>query len=231
MKLPANPITAWSYSRYSVFYACKLQFKFKFIEKIEEEKGPALIKGNRIHLGIQKFLDRKAKNLPAEIRSNVGPELQQVYAQFKKERAGTELQFAVNSDWEPVEWFSRQAWLRVVYDVFKLRGDTAVVGDHKTGKIRPDQHAEQLETYAIAIPAKWPDIREIVAQMYYVDAPDPAAQITTAVFKISDIPKLRKKWEKRAAPIFKEREFRPTPGQACRYCAYSQKRGGPCKYG
>jgi hypothetical protein len=228
-KLTANPITAWSYSRLSVFRACRLQFRFQFIDKLPQPPAPAMERGNELHKALQQYIEKKTKKLPEVIADTVGPELTEKYLELRNSKTvACELELAVDKDWKRVEWYDKACRFRVKLDVVETLGDSVYVADHKSGKIRADQHAEQLETYAAIVPTFWDDAREIIAQMLYVDQ---GKASSPAVFTRAAALKLRKKWDRLAAPIFKERIFKASPGDACRYCAYSKRRGGPCVQG
>lgn len=228
----AKSLTAWSFSRLAVFRECRRQFKYKFIDKLPEQKGPALVRGDSVHKGIAKYLEGRSKVLPAD-GTNYGP-LAAFYAAVRKQKPAVEMQVAVDRDWRRVDWFDRSAWLRVIFDVAferkarTVKGKAVVMGDHKTGRVHPAKHGEQLEVYACVGPSLWPDAAEYHGEMYYVDH---AMEPTEAVFLAKDIPKLRKKWEKAAAPIFKATQYPAEPGQGCRWCAFSGRRGGPCDAG
>jgi hypothetical protein len=224
-----NPITAWSYSRLAVFRSCRLQFKFKFIEKLPEPKSDAMERGNQLHLAIQAYLEKRKKALPKEMAKTAGPEVLDIYTRLRKSKSvACELELAVDEGWGRVEWFDKAAWLRVKMDAVEDLGSDAInLYDHKSGKVREGQHTEQLEIYGAIAPSFWPDAKEIAAAMLYVDQ----AQVATSIFTRAFVMKLRKKWEKEAAPLFREVKFKANPGEACRWCAYSRRRGGPCKNG
>jgi hypothetical protein len=223
-----NPITAWSYSRLSTFRACKLQFRFQYIDKLPQPKSPAMDRGTEIHLAIQNYIEKKTKILPTELTVSMGQELLIRYTEMRKSKnVACELELAVDKNWKRVEWYAKDAWLRVKLDVVELAGDSLLLDDHKTGKIREGQHTEQLEIYAAIAPSFWPEAKEIIARMDYVDQ----GQDSISVFTKATAMKLRQKWAKLAGPIFKEKEFPASPGQVCRYCSYSRRRGGPCVQG
>lgn len=223
-----NPITAWSYSRLAVFRACKLQFRFQYIDKLPQPPSPAMDRGNDVHKVLQRYLEKKTKSLPADLKKSMGPELEARYLTLRKSKhVACELELAVDSSWKRVEWYAKDAWLRVKLDAVETLGDTLNIDDHKTGKVREEQHTEQLEIYGAISPSFWPDAKEIVARMNYVDQ----AQDSIAMFTVPTVMRFRKKWAKLSGPIFKEAKFAASPGDACRYCAYSRRRGGPCTNG
>ena len=224
-----NPLTATSFSRYKVHATCPRQAKYKFIDKLPEPKGPAMERGNTIHKGLESYLLRRVRALPKDASTAYGPRLTALYKSLRQDGAQVELELAVTTKWRLVDWFHPTVWFRAKLDAALLQGTQLHLYDHKTGKERPEEHAEQLETYVAIAPAKWPQATEIIANMAYTDT----GSLVPAVFSNlkKTVPALRKKWEKRLAPLLKDRTFRATPGGHCRWCAYSGNKGGPCEAG
>ena len=213
----------------SVFRACPAQFKYKFIDKLPEPKSPAMQRGNDLHKDLDAYLKKDKKTVPAVLKATIHPLVLEEYKLYRASKTmASELQLAVTNEWTRTGWFDKDVWLRVVLDVVRVDGKVLIMGDHKTGQIRPDQHAEQLEIYGAIGPAFWPGMSEIRGEMYYVDQ---NAAPAVHVYKPKDVPRLRKKWSALAAPMFKAKTFKAVPGQACRYCAFSGRRGGLCDKG
>lgn len=227
--VPSKPITAWSYSRLSTYLKCPRQFRYAFIDKLEQQKAPAMERGQRIHDELQAYVERKRKRLSSELISSIGKLMSDVDG-FRKSKASCELELAVNNKWEPVPWFDPTAWLRAKLDVFlEVTGFRALIADYKTGRENPVEHAEQLELYVPVVYSHYPHLHEIEARMLYVDHGTDAPALFV---DLKDrVPKLRAKWEKKSAPVFKDKTWRATPGYACRYCAFSSRKGGPCDKG
>lgn len=250
-----NPITAWSYSRLADYRKCPRRFKYKHIEKRKEPEGPALARGNAMHDALQRYIENRIKVLPKKLtlppgkdgkkappdatRFEVSKPVKSVLDELRKHQKSKpidvlcELQYAVDSKWRPVDWFDRTAWLRAKLDVRQRLGGVSQppivrVLDHKSGKVYPDAHAEQLEIYAAIVLPHEPSVAEIIAGMLYIDQPDAP---TFATFKAADVPKLQKKWTKLAAPIFKDKTFKAKPSSECNWCPFSGRRGGPCDKG
>lgn len=227
-----KPLTATSFSRYKVHATCPRQAKYKFIDKLPEPKGPAMARGNVIHKGIERYLLRHAPKLPKDDGTDYGP-LKSLYASIRKEKPAVELELAVDREWHLVDWFDPRVWFRAKVDGAVLRPKERVLFlfDNKTGKERPAEHAEQLETYIAIAPARWStkDYDTIIASMLYTDHGRDVPAEYGDLKRI--IAKLRKKWEKKLAPLLKDRTFKPTPGDHCKWCAYSGRKGGPCDAG
>lgn len=241
-KKPAPLVTAWSYSRLSQYEKCPRQFKLKHIDRIPEPApGEAMLRGDRIHKGLEAYLRGKARALPKDIKKTVGPLAKDYAAMRKMGTVAVEIELASDRHWELVPWFGSGTWFRQKIDaayelVLKrdemglLRGVRAVrLIDHKTGKVREGEHYEQLELYVPVASRRWPDADAFICQMLYVDHGQASAP---AVFlnEPKTVGRIEKKWEQRAAPIFRDRQFKAKPsGWVCEYCPYSKHKGGPCQ--
>jgi len=53
----SRPLTAWSYSRLSVFRKCPRQFKYKFIDKIPTEDNYASSRGSLLHAKCEQIVN------------------------------------------------------------------------------------------------------------------------------------------------------------------------------
>lgn len=243
-----NLVTAWSYSRYSDYKKCPRRFKFKHIDKVAEpeQKGPALDWGNFVHRNLMLYVDGKISKLPTKYKpdpdrnlaTTMKPLMRDVdtWRKLVKAKGGavqTEIEYAVDSLWRPVPWFDKAAWLRAKLDVRIIEEAKKVrvahVVDYKTGKAYENAHADQLEIYAAIVYPHEPTAVEILAEMMYCDL----GTRKPAVFR--ELPKtvagIQKKWARNVAPMFRDRQFKATPGDACTFCPFSYKKGGPCDKG
>ena len=136
---------------------------------------------------------------------------------------------AVDSSWAPCSWFDPSTRIRAKIDLLQRTSKSAIIVDYKTGRQNPQEHTEQLELYMPLVLAFYPTLEEIKAEMLYVDHGTKATSIFTDVGATAA--KIRKRFEKAAAPIFLDKTWEAKPGYACRWCAYSSRRGGPCDKG
>jgi len=144
-----------------------------------------------------------------------------------------EKDFAFTVKWEPCSWFGPTAWARMRVDVISpFKGGVIDVVDYKTGQLpRDDSHKEQAELYAIAGWFYTKKKAEEIAMVYlYLDQVDAIQHDFTG----ADMPALVDKWEKRAAPMLEDEEFKPTPSRAsCNAyggCDFAANKGGQCQY-
>jgi hypothetical protein len=231
LKRRVKILTATSFSRYKAHATCPRSAKYKFIDKYPEPPaGPALARGGQIHKGIQGYIEGARRALPQDESTDYGP-LAKVMLRLRRAKASCELELAVNADWELCDWMAPDVWFRSKLDAALLTRKTLALElfDHKTGAQRPDEHTEQLEQYIAIAPAMWPEALSAEASMLYVDHGRDAVSVHP------DLPaaaaQLRKKWTKRFSRMLNDRTWRATPGDHCRWCPFSKKKGGPCDAG
>lgn len=230
-------ITAWSFSRYGDYKKCPALFKYKHIDKLKEPPNAAMERGSAIHKLAENYVNGVLRTLPVELK---------LFAdQFKKLKA-QKIKVVEDSWTWTKEWAAETtwndwagAWLRVKLDVgYHVPAHNAFVPiDHKTGKFREDknvEYVEQLELYALAALKKYPDISVASPRLWYLDQgrtyPDPAQGEDELEFFRKDEKMLEKTWAARIKPMFADSTFKPTPGDACRWCHFRKANGGPCKY-
>lgn len=222
--MPVRPytpqFTAWSFSRLYAWEECPLRAKLKLIDKLKEPEGPALARGNEIHKEAEKYASGQLRTVPKSLAL-----MSDDFKGLKKAKPLVEQQWAFNIDWEPCDWFGRDAWLRVICDAVTVSPPHAVVIDHKTGKFR-EGYNDQVELFALAALAKFQDIETVRTELWYVDH----GKIIPNDFDRSMEKKLRAKWVKRAKPMLLDKSFNPRPGGHCRWCHFSKAKGGQCKF-
>ena len=217
-------LTSWSYSKYSCYKNCPLQFKCRYIDKLPEPKAPALERGIAIHQECEDFLNDKGDITPN--MEKLGKEI----TGLRDRGYIAEEAWGLTEDWAEIDFFSKEAWCRMKIDVHgsdKKRELTII--DFKTGKIRGG-YLSQLELYSVAAFSIFNNIDVVHAELWYLDhgkiideKSDPKS-----VFHIKDYETLVKRWNRRIKPMMNDTEFRPTPNQFCNWCNFSKKKGGPC---
>jgi hypothetical protein len=243
-----------SYSRARDHKRCPFKCACKNIKQLKDKYGvepqnDAMYWGSAVHLMGQAFVEAKApepegresrdgemwKQHGAAIRS-AARTLPSVFAPFKaemmnlrKQKAQCELQLAFTRDkWVRAGWFDKGIH-RIKMDAmwYDKKTRTVHVPDYKTGKHNPDEHMEQLDTYAIAAFLMYPEALHCVAYLWYLDQ----GIEEIAEYDASELPALKKWYENFCKPMFNDRKFRPTPNSGCRWCFYNAANGGPCKQG
>lgn len=220
----SNQVKAWSYSALSLYEQCPAKFKYSKLDKLPEPKGPALERGIDIHAKAERYV-RDGGQLPSELRL-----LKNDFEWLRSKNASVESKFAFDKDWNPVEYFSKDVWVRIVTDAKLVKSPSALVIDHKTGQKR-DGYFDQLELYALAMLLMHPDVDEVIPELWYIDSGEIVDDSNgSKIFTRKDLLSLKKKWAKRPKKLFADTRFDPTHNMYCRSCHFRKSNGGPCKF-
>jgi len=230
-----KPISSWSFSRYSDYKQCPAKFKYKHIDKLKEPPNPAMERGSAIHKLAEDYALGKLPKLPVELKL-----FSEEFKRLKAEKVKViEDQWTWSANWAgETAWNDwKGAWLRVKLDAAYLNTEynALVIIDHKTGKLREDNHAEyreQLELYGLSGLLKYPDVKVVSPRLWYLDAgaiyPNGEPHEPEIEYTRADEPKLKKIWLKRIEPMMKDKSFRPKQNQFCNWCHFRKSNGGPC---
>lgn len=232
-KLP----TAWSFSRYSVYKQCPAKFKYQVLMKLPEPKSDALTRGADIHTMAEAFIKGKLARMPLELTS-FKDEFLRLKKLYKQKTSGlvVEDNWAFTAKWDATAWDDwLNCWVRIKLDcAFHTSPTSMTVWDWKTGKLRPELHEEyleQIELYALSALLLHEWLEEVKVELCYLDLgvvyPDAEEPL---IYTRADIPRLKKLWESRVKPMFKDKLFAPKPNDKCYWCAYSKAKNGPCKF-
>lgn len=229
----SNGVTAWSYSRYADYKQCPLMFKLKHIDKRRTTGSPAMQRGSDIHKEGENYLVAP----PLKGKPPAGPlkGVPATYQHFRDEmlqlrelKPLVEQQWGFTRDWKPTSWFGGDTWLRIVCDVVVLYEDNTVdLIDFKTGR-KYDTNEEQVELFSCAPFIKYPNVEEVQTRLWYLDQAKDNEVLRT--YTRADYEGIRKGWEKKIVPMFKDKRFAPTPNEKCRFCDFAKNKGGPCIY-
>lgn len=215
---------SWSLSSISTYEKCALQYKFRYIDKIESQTtSAAASRGTEIHGSIESFLTGATEVLPNEIS---------YYNQFLTDLRGKtiypEHKVALTREWEPTEWGADNRWYKGILDL-KVVDDPeateATVIDWKTGKVYPE-HEDQKSIYSLAVFSEHPSVLRVRAQHVYVDL----GKTRETIYDRQQVHELRTKWNSRVLKLEEEKDWIPNPSFKCRFCSYSKEKGGPCRF-
>lgn len=248
---PVRPITAVSYSRLQTYAWCPQQLRYSVIMGIKEPPSEAMERGNDTHKMLERVVlapGKKLARLPAEY-AHLAPELTKI-----RRHAGVECeaQFAYDASWQPVEYFGKTVAWRMKIDLrYLLNDDNNDSGgvrllDYKTGKVKPEEHTEQLELYALVELLRAPvqvvtkrgkraEVRQFPSRVetavWYVDH-EPEPRILT-VYEAPDektLARLKKTWDAKARPLVTDTQLTPTPSPGkCGRCFHSKWNHGTCQ--
>jgi RecB family exonuclease len=222
MRIPV----AWSFSSWEQHTMCPLRYKLERIDKLPVPAVPAFARGTAVHDAIAAYLTKQSDALPADVKS---PYQQKLYGEIREfiPAPMVEQKWAFTSEWRNTGWTRPDTWLRAVCDVAVMYDDGGLeVIDHKTGKPRSESD-DQMELFALASRARFPQVRDVTTRLVYVDA----ATETTRRWTAHELVALRAKWAARATVVLQDREWLPRPNEKCRWCPFSKSEGGPCRYG
>ena len=134
---------AWSYSRLSSFETCPRKYWAESVGKtVPFVKNDQALYGDEVHKAFANFF-RTGQKLPLHLL-HWTPVLQKI-SDAPGEKV-IEQQIALDINYAPVEWFAKDAWLRVISDLTQINGTQAVTWDWKTG--RESQDFTQLKLNA-----------------------------------------------------------------------------------
>ena len=228
-------ITSWSFSRWNTWEECGYKAKLKFLEKLPEPGSPAMDRGNLCHKALENYIKGYAAKLVLE-KPCQPKAFGKLFKQLRDQRKASpssvfvEDTFAFRSDWSETTWDSwDDCWLRVKIDCGAVNNNDIALYDWKTGRFREQnsgKYATQLGLYALGTLIKFPGAT-VTPSLVYLDE---GIQYSPRTYNASDLPKLRKEWEARVAPMLKDKRFDPKPNSLCRFCTFRKDNGGPCKY-
>ena len=219
-------VMALSHSRITDFRTCPLKFKLKYIDKADvfkqdASKSPHLVRGTNVHAGLEKYI----------IKKNAGEEGIRVSTLDEVEKTKPlidglmsiytihpEQQVAVDVNFKQVDWFSKDAWFRVIYDMIGF-GSDLFLGDFKTGKLTDYsgtlETPGQLHLSALIALAVWPTFEDVNCVYIYVDHKKtvPLKLNRTENFEI-----LRDKLVAEHNQINAEQDWQPCVNKFCMWC-------------
>jgi PD-(D/E)XK nuclease superfamily len=208
-----------SYSGLSTFKKCPKLWEWQYILGNRSAPGPAAQRGTTIHAVLEAYFN-----------ANPYPEGDLLFERWRTYMAGlasrspkSELQLAVNADWDPVAFDDPTAYFRGVVDLF-VPGEIEVdIYDWKTGRMY-DSHAAQAAAYVALAPGGH---TKYVTHFVYLDN---YPTITTTFFSPEERSAAIDELRTGVEAIRTAEEYKPTPSQeACRWCALSWRNGGPCR--
>ena len=230
-------IKSWSCLRILDFESCKLKAKLKLIDKIPEPERPLPPgktehyndRGTRLHTSAELFVQGKEELIPE--LEKFRDEFEVLRTQFKAGKATLEGEWAFDRDWNPVEWKSSDAWVRLKCDAVIWKTPThAVIVDYKSGKRFGNElkHGEQVQFYALAVFLRYPEIEEVTVELWYLDVDELVPGHFTRTQGLRHLAP----WTKRGARMTEATTFPPNPNIfSCRYCPYGPEGTGHCTVG
>lgn len=163
------------------------------------------------------------------------------------QRMVVEKTWAMRKDWSPTvfdDW--NGCAVRVKIDCGNMTAPTRmIIRDWKTGKYRAEkleEYVEQLELYALTAFQLNDQLEGVEAFLFFLDHgivyPEPDGEDAKRLtFVRTDVPRLKKLWDKRTRAMLLDRAFAARPNRLCQWCHYRKANaaampGGKalCKY-
>ena len=208
--------TAWSYSRLNNYETCPKKFFHSSVRKdVVEGESEAMRYGKMVHKALELRVGKK-KPMPLNLRY-----LEKYAAQLANAKGEklTEMQLAIDKNFEPCSWFAKETWCRAILDLAIVKGSHAIVFDYKTGKISSDftqlrlagvllmLHMQEIQTVGLSY--LWTKDKKITSYEHTLTRED----IKTVVLEF--MPRLKKYEQAHRTDSFPAR-----PGYLCKsYCA------------
>lgn len=208
----SKPKWAWSYSALTSFEQCPKRFyETKIAKNIVEPQTEATLWGNAVHKALEHRLS-DGTPLPDKMQ-----QYEPIAAKLANAAVGKTLEveqkLALNSSFEPTKFFAKDVWVRSIADFIISKGETAFIGDHKTGKMVPD--SSQLELSAAVVMHHKPWIKKVVNTFIWLKE----GKVTTEKFAREDLPNIWAKFLPRVRRVehaLEANKFPPMPSGLCR---------------
>jgi len=231
---------AYSWSALETYFGgpthggCPRAYRLIRIDKIPRADSEPLLIGQNCHKLAADYLTRLVKTgqttdwefAAGLLTPSTHPDVAEIFRRFYEnfilppiENPGIEKQLAFNRAWEPVEWFAKDAFFRMILDFTFTQGGLACIIDHKTNRavieIDPQNIPLQLKIYAWgALRAIFPKAQEVLLRLnflrYGVDR-----EILLTPDSLATVPQ---ELEEKISFIEADSKHAPTPGSFCGWC-------------
>lgn len=226
---------ALSWSRISTYRQCPLKFKLEYLDKapnfaFDGDQNPYFIRGKNVHAALEKYVIDKLSGVATKKSSlseveDTKPFIDRFLAAY--DTIKPESQIAMNSNWQEVSWFAKDAYMRAIFDLIALRKGDGQIVDYKTGKYR---HYEgdakspgQLHLSAAIALTLYPEVDTIRTVYAFVDHKKTIVQ----TFTQDDRELLVTHFKNEHILINEDTTFKPKVNQYCKYCPATKEQ---CPY-
>ena len=211
-----------SYSAIKQFEQCPKQYhEIRVLKRFKSEETDATRYGPAVRKAIEDYRMGAASSLP-------GPYAQFLLAVDKvkviaaKGSIHCEQKMGLRRDFSPCDFFAPDVWFRGVPDLLVLghSGETAWVGDWKTGKSSKYADLAQLELMAAMIMQHYPTVQKVKGALVFLVAGD----VKFDTYTREQLPDILSRWAGRALPIetllaqSEEGPWNARPNNLCRFC-------------
>lgn len=202
---------AWSFSALTRYENCPKQyFHLNVAKDFKDEDSDFAADGKIVHDGMYNRVV-KGKPLPLPLRQH--EKLAAKFAAAPGEKHG-EMKLALNRQFEPVDFFAPDAWVRAIIDLLIIRGSRAIIVDWKTGKVKDD--FTQLMLTAGVLSRYMPEIDHFTLVYVWLKSREVTQKSTT-------LSKLASMWNELLPRV-------ATIQRAIRTTTFPARESGLCKY-
>jgi CRISPR/Cas system-associated exonuclease Cas4 (RecB family) len=206
-----------------MFKKCGQQWAYRYLHRVPDPqpKPPAAERGTSIHDLWEQLLKGEIDEFPDEFD---GLKMYNEFALMLREKgAMPEVEFRLNESWEPVE---SGGYVRGFIDILVLPGPpTMYIYELKTGR-EYDDHVFQRQFYGTAALAIKEDYETVKVTGVYLDQ----GRNVENEYHSKMLTTYKYFWDSKFELMEKESTHVPNPGPHCRWCPYSNDKGGPCKF-
>jgi CRISPR/Cas system-associated exonuclease Cas4 (RecB family) len=227
-------IKSWSISRLFVYEECPFRAKLAWIEKLPEpppKPDAPNVRGDRVHNHAEGYVSGKVPVQCPEMSKHFGVQFDKLKVLYEAGHVELEEMWEYDEFWKPMKG-SRDTppWLRIKLDAWVGAGQTGVVIDYKTGRKFGNEvkHTQQTHLYAIGAFFKFPELTDVVTELWYLDQNDTLRVSYTRDQAL----RFLGSFEARVEKMMEDTIFRPRPNvHSCKYCPYSPRGTGACPVG
>lgn len=170
---------ATSFSALNNFETCPKKFWHLRVRRdVKEVEGEALRYGKKVHKALEHLVSRGTP-LPKQFK-HLAPYVQP-FIDFPGTKH-TELELAINEQYQPVDWFAKDVWIRAKLDLVIVGDRTALLVDYKTGRMKDDGFT-QLKLAAAMLMLFFKQVEKVTMAYMWTEHD---GEITKDVFLRSD---------------------------------------------
>lgn len=197
---------------------CPRKWADCYIEGNRQPSGAAALRGTELHNLLEEFF----KGGPYPSGNKTLRPWQKFMEGLATKGGSAESEIAVTSDWSPTKYDDPSANYRGKKDYDFAEGSTLFVYDWKSGNIY-DEHEFQADAYLCMSPSGFDTY---TGRFVYLDQPHVVHEwIRTA----EEVATKREEHGSVIQELRMAEEYPATPGNGCKWCHMSWRRGGDCK--
>jgi hypothetical protein len=223
----------YSYSRIELYEKCPRAYKVIYLDKIPRVTTEALKIGTALHGLVADYLNRlivlghptdwewARGATPKNDLGDLGLIWQQFYESFtlpqRLDAPGVEKQLAFDRKWQPCEYFSNEAYFRMVIDFHFRQDRLGVIVDWKTNRQVPQTVEKDLQllTYGWGLKqALYHDVEEVLLRLHFLRY-SKECEILLSPEDLSAVPD---ELSALIEAIEEDTTYNPTPGSFCGWC-------------